>query len=172
MAKVGLFYGTETGNTRKVGKMIAKEFGGDDVVKLHSTAKATAEELGQYDSLIFGMPTLGDGEMENSFKAFIEKHFGDVNLSSKTVALYGLGDQNGYGHEFLDGMAFVYEKVKTKGAKIVGSWSTEGYEFTKSKALLDDDNFFCLAIDEDNQSDETKSRVKQWVAQIRGDFGV
>jgi flavodoxin I len=73
MAKIGLFYGTETGNTRKVGKMIAKEFGGDDVVKLHSTAKATAEDLAQYSSLIFGMPTLGDGEMENSFKAFMEK---------------------------------------------------------------------------------------------------
>jgi len=171
MAKIGLFYGTETGNTRKVGKMIAKEFGGDDVVKLHSTAKATAEDLGQYSSLIFGMPTLGDGEMENSFKAFMEQQLESVDLSGKTVALYGLGDQNGYGHEFLDGMVFIYDKVKAKGAKIVGSWSTEGYEFTKSKALLDDDNFFCLAIDEDNQSDETKSRVKQWVAQIRADLG-
>ncbi len=172
MATIGLFYGTETGNTRKVGKMIVKEFGGEDVVKIHNVAKATAAEIEQYNCLIFGMPTLGDGEMENSFKAFLEAQLNGVDLSSKTVALYGLGDQNGYGHEFLDGMAFIYEKVKEKGAKIVGSWSTEGYEFTKSKALLDDDNFFCLAIDEDNQADETKSRVKQWVAQIRPDFGV
>jgi flavodoxin I len=172
MATIGLFYGTETGNTRKVGKMIVKEFGGEDVVKIHNVAKATATEIEQYNCLIFGMPTLGDGEMENSFKAFLEAQLNGVDLSSKTVALYGLGDQNGYGHEFLDGMAFIYEKVKEKGAKIVGSWSTEGYEFTKSKALLDDDNFFCLAIDEDNQADETKSRVKQWVAQIRPDFGV
>jgi len=172
MAKVGLFYGTETGNTRKVGKMIAKELGGDEAVKIHNVAKATAEDVAQYTSLIFGMPTLGDGELENNFKAFLEQQLEQVDLSGKTVALYGLGDQNGYGHEFLDGMIFIYDKLKAKGAKIVGSWSTEGYEFTKSKALLDDDNFFCLAIDEDNQSDETKPRVKQWVEQIRADLGV
>lgn len=173
MAKVGLFYGTDTGNTRKVAKMIKKSFE-DDAVEIYNVAKATADDVAQYESLIFGMPTLGDGELENSFKAFMDNHLANVDLSGKTVALYGLGDQDGYGHEFLDGMKFIYDSVKEKGATVVGEWPTDGYDFTKSKAISeeDEDKFICLAIDQDNQSDMTKERVAEWLDQIKGDLGL
>ena len=165
MAKIGLFYGTETGNTRKVGKLIAKQFD-EDVVELHNVAKCSPEDFTKYDSLILGSPTLGDGELENSWADILPKLDG-IDLSGKTVAIYGLGDQQGYPDEFVDAMYFIHKKIKKLGATIIGEWPTEGYEFTKSKALADDDHFLGLVIDQDNQKDQTKERVEEWIEQIR-----
>lgn len=167
MAKIGLFYGTETGNTRKVGKLIAKQFD-EDVVELYNVADASAGDVAKYDSLIFGTPTLGDGELENSWADFLPKLDG-IDFSKKTVAIYGLGDQEGYPDEFVDAMIFIYKKVKKLGANIIGSWSTDGYEYVKSRAEIDG-KFLGLVIDQDNQKDQTKERVADWVNQIRADL--
>ena len=53
----------------------------------------------------------------------------------------------------------------------MGYWSAEGYEFNESKALKDG-KFVGLAIDEDNQSELTDSRIESWVAQIKPAFGL
>lgn len=168
MAKVGLFYGTDTGNTRKVAKMIQKQLGDD--LEIHNVVKATVDEFTQYNAMIVGMPTLGDGELENGMRDFLAQLDG-VDLSGKTIALYGLGDQDTYGHEFLDGMAIIHQKFSALGAKLIGRWPTEGYDFSKSKAV-DGDEFICLAIDNDNQADLTKERVSTWLAQISADLGL
>jgi len=168
MAKVGLFYGTDTGNTRKVAKMIQKQLGDD--LEIHNVVKATVDEFTQYNAMIVGMPTLGDGELENSMRDFLAQLDG-VDLSGKTIALYGLGDQDTYGHEFLDGMAIIHQKFSALGAKLIGRWPTEGYDFSKSKAV-DGDEFICLAIDNDNQADLTKERVSTWLEQISADLGL
>ncbi|MCC8998753.1 MAG: flavodoxin domain-containing protein, partial [Candidatus Contendobacter sp.] len=57
MAKIGLFYATDTGNTRKVAKMIKKQFDEGEVA-LHNVKEASAEDMAQYSALIFGTPTL------------------------------------------------------------------------------------------------------------------
>jgi flavodoxin I len=167
MAKIGLFYGTDTGNTRKVGKLIAKQFD-EDVVELYNVADADVAEVTKYNALIFGTPTLGDGELENSWASFLPKLDG-IDFSNKTVAIYGLGDQEGYPDEFVDAMIFIYKKVKKLGATIIGSWSTEGYEYVKSRAEIDG-KFLGLVIDQDNQKDQTKERVVEWINQIRADL--
>ncbi len=166
---VGLFYGTETGNTRKVAKMIEKKLGKENV-ELFNTAKATVEEFMKFDKLIVGMPTLGDGELENNVRDFLEK-LESQDLSEKTIALYGLGDQSSYGHEFLDGMGAVYKKLKKLGANLIGKWPTDGYDFSASKAVIDGE-FICLAIDMDNQADLTDERVSTWLDQVKGDLGL
>ena len=172
MAQIGIFFGTDTGNTRKVAKMMKKYFD-DGVVDIFNVTKESAydEFVDNYSNIIFGMPTLGDGELENSvadfLKALEEK---GASLDGKTIALYGLGDQEGYGHEFLDGMAVIHEKFGAMGANLIGRWPSDGYDFTGSKAL-DGDEFICLAIDNDNQSDMTQERVEEWLEQVRGDLG-
>ncbi len=170
MAQVGLFFGTDTGNTRKIAKMIKKQFADDAIELMNVSKEGSKEAFMGYDKIIFGMPTLGDGELENSVRDFLKELKG-ADLSGKTIALYGLGDQEGYGHEFLDGMAIVYEKFSAMGATLIGRWPTEGYEFEASKAV-EDDEFICLAIDNDNQADMNKERVEAWVEQIRGDLGL
>ena len=44
-----------------------------------------------------------------------------ADFSGKTVAIYGLGDQVGYAHEFVDAMAELYEFMGGWGAKEVGA---------------------------------------------------
>jgi flavodoxin I len=167
MAQIGLFYGTETGNTRKVAKMIAKRFD-DDVVELYNVANCEPSDLTKYNSLIVGTPTLGDGELENSWVAMLKKLDG-LDFTGKKVAIYGLGDQVGYAHEFVDAMIFLYKKFKKLGASIIGSWPTDGYEFDKSKAVIDG-QFLGLVIDQDNQKDLTKERIDKWLEQIRAEL--
>ena len=63
------------------------------------------------------------------------------------------------------------EKISELGGTTVGYWSTDGYEFTESKAIRDG-KLVGLALDEDNQSDLTEERIKTWVAQLKQEFGV
>lgn len=176
MARIGLFFGTNTGKTRKVAKMIKKRFDDDTMADALNVNRATAEELAQYQYLIIGTPTLGDGELpglsadcENeSWEEFLPK-LQDVDLSGKTVALFGLGDQVGYAAEFLNGMGILYDFFVEHGARVVGAWPTEGYEFEASEAVRDG-KFVGLALDLDNQSGLTDERLSSWLQLIAADF--
>ncbi|MOA01862.1 Flavodoxin-B [compost metagenome] len=176
MARIGLFFGTNTGKTRKVAKMIKKRFDDDTMADALNVNRATAEDLAQYQYLIIGTPTLGDGELpglsadcENeSWEEFLPQ-LQDVDFTGKTVALFGLGDQVGYPDEFLDGMGILHAFVAERGAKVVGAWPTEGYEFKHSEAVVDG-KFVGLALDLDNQSGLTEERLSSWLQLIAADF--
>jgi flavodoxin I len=60
--------------------------------------------------------------------------------------------------------------VESKGAIVVGNWSTDGYEFEASKALVDENTFIGLCIDEDRQPELTEERVSKWVNQINDEM--
>ncbi|MBQ8707932.1 MAG: flavodoxin FldA [Succinivibrionaceae bacterium] len=164
MAVVGLFFGSDTGNTEKVAKQIQATLG-SDLVDLHDIAKAKAEDFAQYDFLILGTPTWYTGELQSDWDAFMPE-FQKVDLNDKVVALFGLGDQEDYCDYFLDGMGILKEQVLAKGAVLVGNWSTEGYSFGSEKALIDENHFAGLAIDEDRQYEQTEDRIKKWCAQL------
>lgn len=176
MARIGIFFGTNTGKTRKVAKMIKKRFDDETMADPVNVNRASADVVGQYQYLIFGTPTLGEGvlpglsaDCENeSWEEFLPQLQG-VDFTGKTVALYGLGDQVGYAHEFLDAMIELYEFVTSRGAKVVGAWPTDGYEFDHSEALVDG-KFVGLALDLDNQSGLTEQRLDAWLKLIAADF--
>ncbi len=178
MAKIGLFFGTDTGNTRKAAKMMYKKIGDEEVVaKPLNVNRAAAEDVEQYEFLIIGTPTLGDGELpglsagaENeSWEEFLPQ-LEEMDFTGKTVAIYGCGDQVGYSTEFVDAMMELYDFVEERGATIVGEWSTDGYEFDSSKAVVDD-NFVGLVLDYDNQSAQSEDRIDSWLEQIAPEFG-
>ncbi|MCQ4346736.1 flavodoxin [Pseudomonas stutzeri] len=176
MARIGLFFGSNTGKTRKVAKMIKKRFDDDTMADALNVNRASAEDVAQYQYLIIGTPTLGDGELpglsadcENeSWEEFLPK-LEDVDFSGKTVALFGLGDQVGYPKEFLNAMGILYDFVVERGATVVGAWPTEGYEFEESEALRDG-QFVGLALDLDNQSGLTEERLNVWLKSIAPAF--
>ncbi|WP_172150843.1 flavodoxin [Pseudomonas tumuqii] len=176
MARIGLFFGSNTGKTRKVAKMIKKRFDDATMADPLNVNRATPEDLAQYPFLILGTPTLGEGllpglsaDCENeSWEEFLPK-LQDVDFSGKTVAIYGLGDQIGYAEEFLDAMIVLYDFVIERGAKVVGAWPTEGYEFSHSEAVVDG-QFVGLALDLDNQSGLTEQRLEAWLQSIAADF--
>lgn len=176
MARVGLFFGTTTGKSRKVAKMIKKKFDDEVMAKPVNVNRVEAEEFLSYDFLIIGSPTMGEGELpglssdceEESWEEFLPK-LEDADMTGKTVAIYGLGDQVGYPDEFVDAIKELYEFVTERGAKVVGAWPTDGYEFEHSEAVVDG-KFLGLALDLDNQSGLTEARVDAWLKIIAPDF--
>jgi flavodoxin I len=76
-----------------------------------------------------------------------------------------LGDQVGYAENFVDAFGIIYDAFLDCGAKIIGMTPNEGYDFEKSKALLDD-KFVGLVLDEDNQKSLSEMRLQDWLEQI------
>lgn len=87
---------------------------------------------------------------------------------ARQVAIFGVGDQVSYSDNFCDAMDELAECFEKAGAKLIGFTSTEGYEHTDSKALRGD-KFCGLACDEDNQSDLSEQRVKNWINQLKSE---
>ncbi|MFK4754589.1 flavodoxin [Oceanobacter antarcticus] len=178
MAKIGLFFGSNTGKTRKVAKMIKKKFDDEIMAAPLNVNKSEADAFASYEYLLIGTPTLGDGELPGlssdcdaeSWEEFLPK-IEEMDFSGKTIAIYGLGDQVGYPDEFLDAMGELHEFFTERGAKLVGSWPTDGYEFEQSAAVIDD-KFVGLALDLDNQAGLTEERLNAWLSQIAPEFGL
>ncbi len=170
MSKIGLFFGTQTGNTQTLAKDIQKALGGDSVVTLHDVADAEASDLESYDTLIIGCPTWNIGEMQSDWEGLYEE-LDSVDFNGKTVAYFGPGDQIGYADNFQDAMGILEEKISSIGGKTVGHWPIDGYDFTESKAVKNG-TFVGLPLDEDNQPDLTDQRIKAWVAQLKLAFGL
>ena len=171
MAKIGLFYGTQTSNTQTVAELIQKEFGGDDVVTIQDISRTEPTDLDEYQIVIIGGPTWNVGEIQSEWESFDDDQLDSSDFSGKKVAYFGEGDQIGYPDTFQDAMGMLEEKISELGGETVGYWSTEGYDFSDSKALRDD-KFVGLALDEDNQSELTEERIKAWVAQLKPEFGM
>lgn len=175
MARIGIFFGTDTGKTRKVAKMIQKRFA-EEMDKPVNVNRITPEAFLAYDYLILGTPTLGEGllpglsaDCENeSWEEFLPQ-LEDADCSGKTVAIFGLGDQEGYPDEFVDAIIELYDFFEERGAKIVGSWPIDGYQFNQSASVIDD-QFVGLALDLDNQSHLTEQRLDAWLSSIAGAF--
>ena len=171
MAKVGIFFGSDTGNTRKVAKAIHKQLG-EVADKPVNIQKATVDDLLAYDILILGSPTYGDGELpglssgnqNESWEEFLPTLAG-ADFSGKTVALYGLGDQVGYGDNFVDALGFLFDAFSDVGASIIGFTGIEGDDFNRSKGTLDN-QFVGLVLDEDNQKELTDVRLSDWLDAI------
>ncbi|KAB7881933.1 flavodoxin [Poseidonibacter ostreae] len=157
-----LFYGSSTGNSEEIASKIASELGDIEVFDLSQTDVA---KINDYKRVILGGSTWGEGELNDDWDEAWDS-FKTINLVDKTLALFGLGDQDGYPDDFCNALGIIYEQVSTSGAKIVGFTSTEGYEFDDSKAEIDG-KFVGLVIDEDNQDDLTDERIKNWVENIK-----
>ncbi|NRA24521.1 MAG: flavodoxin, partial [Oleispira sp.] len=69
-----------------------------------------------------------------------------AELSGKKVALYGLGDQFGYGDFFIDAVGWLHEIIQPMGADIKGYWPVNGYEFTESRALSPCRTYFYVLV--------------------------
>ena len=109
--------------------------------------------------------------MQADWDGFFNDELESIDFSGKTVAYFGTGDQLGYEENFQDAMGILEEKISSLGGKTVGHWSTDGYEHEASKAVKGG-KFVGLALDDDNQSELTESRIKTWVSQVKKEFGI
>lgn len=171
MSRIGIFFGTDTGRTRRVAKELAKKLG-DAAAAPVNINKAAPEDLLSFDALILGTPTLGEGAVPGldtggsmeSWLEFLPKARG-LDLSGKVVALFGLGDQDKYGEHFVSALRPLHDWAIACGARVVGHWPVDGYDFVESEAV-DGDHFLGLAIDQHNQAALSEARLTEWLALI------
>lgn len=169
---IGIFYGSTTCYTEivaeKIQAMLAVEpsLPEGSSVTLHNLKQQPLSLVQQYDVLIFGISTWDFGELQEDWEA----HWHEVStldLSGKLIALYGMGDQLGYSDWFVDALGMLHEALAAQACIRLGFWPTEGYEFTASKALnAEGTHFVGLAIDEENQYEQTDERLSRWLTQL------
>ena len=102
--KIGLFFGTDTGNTETVSNKIKERIDqkiGSDTVDVIEIYKKEADAFALYEYVIIGMPTWSDGELQGDWESFLPK-FEEVDFKNKKVAFFGLGDQYGYSFYFCE----------------------------------------------------------------------
>lgn len=157
--KTAIFYGSTTGTTEMVAGKVGELLGAE---VLSATEIDRVEE---YDFVIFATSTWGMGDLQDDWYEALDK-LKTKNLSGKKVGLIGVGDQFGFGDTFVDGIGTIYEEIKDMGINLVGKTSTDGYSFSGSKAVVDDE-FVGLVIDENNQSELTDERVNAWVKKVK-----
>lgn len=172
MAQIGMFYGSSTGKTEAVAYQLKDLFdkakpGLVDIANIGSTSP---EQFLKYNFIICGIPTWNTGQLQDDWSFFLPKLAGS-DMKGKKVAIFGLGDQNGYGFNFLDAVGMLADDLMDHGAQLWGMWSTSEYQFEESKAQVED-MFLGLGIDEDGQTEKTTARLSAWVQQIVKEFEV
>lgn len=163
MAKIGIYYGSTSGNTQTLAEEIGKKLGvaSSDI---HDVSSANAD-FGTYDVLLFGSSTYGMGDLQDDWEDYIDK-VKNADLKGKKIALFGCGDSSSYADSFGDALGLIYKAIKNSGCQIIGKTSVEGYSYDSSEALIDG-QFIGLLIDEDNESDMTDQRVALWIEDLK-----
>lgn len=161
--KTIILFGSTTGNTETVANSIAAELDGANLMDVSTFDNSG--ELNEYDLIILGISTWGIGELQDDWMDKIDL-LGDIDYSNKKVALYGLGDQEGYPDSFVSAMKPLYDKVIISGGNIVGKTSTDGFNFDESEAVVNGE-FVGLVIDEDCQPNLTEERISNWVNELK-----
>lgn len=167
MKKMGIIYGSSTGTCESIAQTIAEKLGiaSADVI---DASKITTDKAGEYDVLLLGTSTWGDGELQDDWYDAI-KVVKTADLNGKTVALFGCGDSESYCDTFCDGMGIIYDQLKDSGCTFVGKVSADDYSFSSSVAVIDG-MFMGLALDDINESDKTEGRINNWIADIKNNL--
>ena len=112
MNDVGIFYGSTTGNSGDVANDLVKIFG-TDKAQSFDVSKANSKDLEKFDNIILGTSTWGIGDMQDDFEEFLSQ-IKIADLAGKKVAIFGLGDQDGYPDSFVDAMADIRDALAKK----------------------------------------------------------
>ena len=168
MKKVALIYSFNSTKTAKIAEKIIKEWADESLMPVNAE-NIDEDTFMAYDQLILGVPTWFDGELPNYWDEFVPA-IDDLNLNGKTFAIYGLGDQVNYSENFLDAVGIMAGLLESRGASLIGFTTSEGYTFERSRSIRGD-KFLGLAIDYENQHQLTDSRIKDWVKQLKEEFG-
>ncbi|MDL2323108.1 flavodoxin [Bacteroidales bacterium OttesenSCG-928-A17] len=164
MGKIAIIYGSTTDNTKAIAETIASKLSGNDVSVL-DVSKLKAGDLDTYPNLILGTSTWGLGDLQDDWDGYLSD-LKASDLSGKTIAFFGVGDSSSYPDTFVDGMGILYQAVQGKGATTIGAFPTDGYSYDESQSVVDG-KFVGVALDEDNESDQTEERLNAWIESIK-----
>lgn len=165
-----LFYGTQTGNTTGVAEQIQTALS-DVVEKVIGIYTAKAEDFAGCDFLVLGGSTWGDGELTDDWVDFWPQ-LDKIDFTGVKVALFALGDQYGYGHNFVSAMGIMYDKLKSRGATIIATnIPVDGFDFSHTESIIDG-HFVGLVVDETNEPEKTPARIASWAEVVKSELGL
>jgi len=167
MRAVGLLYGTQTGKTEEAAGVIAEKTG----LEAALIDDLEADALTGFDGLIVGTPTWNTGADEQRSGVAWDDMLDNIrglDLKDKPVAVFACGDSVGYGDNFCDAMEELHSTFEAAGAKMLGYVSSDGYQHADTKSVKDG-KFLGLALDQDNEDDQTPARVDAWVSQLKSE---
>ncbi|MDO4571215.1 MAG: flavodoxin [Planctomycetia bacterium] len=160
MSQIKVIYGSTTGATEAAAKEIAEKLG----ATLLNVADASPSDF-DADLLVLGSSTWGIGDLQDDWATAIDL-LNALDFSGKKAAVFGMGDQFGFGDSYVDAMGILAETLKERGAELVGATSAEGYSHSASRA--EQDGIFCgLALDDTNESEKTSDRIDKWVEELK-----
>lgn len=172
MSKIAIFYGPEKGAVDRVAALLASKMEKlqPDMIPVNS---ASEEDLARYDTILFGISTIGRDTWDQKFGNVDWAKFmptvTSLNFTGKKVAIFGLGDHITYAYHFVNSMGVLAKLITKNGGQLIGKVSPEGYTFQDSEAL-EGGQFLGLPIDEDFEPELTEGRLSCWVEQLNGEI--
>lgn len=166
--RIAIFYGSTTCYTEMAGEKIqaAMQALTQQDIDLFDIKDTPLAKSLDYDFIIYGISTWDFGELQEDWESTWDD-IASLDLQGKTVALFGLGDQMGYADWFQDALGMLHDELIVLGCDIVGYWPVAGYEYTASKGVTEDGEFFVgLSLDDENQFELSEDRITQWSKQI------
>lgn len=166
MKKIAILYGSSSGNTEGVANRLKDKF--DEGADVFDVGEVSIDEIQPYKYLILGTSTTGMGDLQDDWDNFLPTFSAEMDFSGKTVAIFGLGDSASFSSSFAESIFVLHEELKDK-VKIVGAIPDEGYTYDDSSAVQDG-MWLGLALDEDNEYNETEERITKWAEQLKKEF--
>lgn len=106
-----------TGNTEEMAEAIAEGVHEQGIeLDVKEVLDAVAVELEQYDGILLGAYTWGDGELPDDFLDFYDE-LDDVDLTGKKAAVFGSCDSS-Y-EKYGAAVDILIEKLQERGAEVV-----------------------------------------------------
>ena len=167
---VAIIYGSDTGATENVAKLIHQKIG-ENKVDLLEVCDVSPDDFKKYKIILIGVPTWYIGELQSDWDYFLPD-FKTIDFKGIKTTYFGLGDQLGYPDSFVDGIGILAKIVLENGGEVFGSWSTDGYDFDESLGVNPDGDFYGLVIDDDNQHEMTDERIDKWLSQIKDQLSI
>lgn len=149
MSNILIIYGSLTGNTEGVAFKVSEALQtAGHTLEVKNAVDCEEDVLkGSFDTLILACSTWDDGLPQSDFLEFMQRvENSQLDLSSKKIALLGLGDSN-YVH-FCGGLTAIEALFidKFKGQKIIDALRIDGYP----------------------DMEENQQKLNAWVEQLKG----
>lgn len=170
--KIGLFYGSNTGNTEIDAGLVKKAFEKyiPDSIEIFNIGEVEVSKMQEYEFLLVGSPTWNIGELQDDWALKFDQ-LDSLDMKGKKVGMFGVGDQFGYGDNYVDAIGIIGKKLEQKGAELVGFTDGSSYQFENSLGV-EDRVFLGMALDDDNQNEKTPERIEYWIDQLIEDFQI
>lgn len=163
---VAIIFGSTTGHTEDLAHRIAGELG-PEVEAVRDIYATSVEQMLEYETLIIGAPTWHHGQLQSDWAERYEE-LEDHDFSGMRIAFFGSGDGDRYPDNFQDALGILWERFRSRGASLVGTWPIDGYRFSDSQALCEDGRkFIGLAFNKFDSEDIVDQRIKSWSQQLR-----